>query len=74
MLRGPQHADVAAACQQPRRRDECARVRAAGARVLTLDQMEGLKDARMDCWGTEEDDDGDPPRCAPSVVFVPPGS
>ena len=49
-----------------RRRDECARVRKAGARVMTLDQIEGLKDHRVDCWGTEEDDDGDPPRCAPA--------
>jgi hypothetical protein len=40
-------------------------VRKAGARVLTLDQIEGLKDPRRDCWGTEEDDDGDPPRRAP---------
>jgi hypothetical protein len=38
-------------------------VRKAGARVMTLDQIEGLKDPRVDCWGTEEDDDGDPPRC-----------
>jgi len=48
--------------QTPFRKDECARVRRAGARVLTLDQIEGLKPANIDCWGTEEDDDGDPPR------------
>ena len=50
------------------RKDECARVRRAGARVLTLDQMEGLKPPNVDCWGTEEDDDGDPPR-----LWVPNG-
>lgn len=27
----------------PCRRDECARVKSCGARVLTLDQLEGLK-------------------------------
>ncbi|GBG82255.1 hypothetical protein CBR_g34538 [Chara braunii] len=48
--------------QTPFRADECARVRAAGARVLTLDQLEGLKDPTVQCWGGEEDDDGDPPR------------
>lgn len=42
--------------------DECERVKAAGARVLTLDQVEGLKDPTVDCWTTEEEDDGDPPR------------
>lgn len=44
------------------RKDECDRVRAAGARVLTLDQIEGLKDPTIECWTTEEEDDGDPPR------------
>lgn len=44
------------------RRDECERVKAAGARVLTLDQIEGLKDPSVEAWTTEEDDDGDPPR------------
>eukprot|EP00873_Tetraselmis_striata_P013623 jgi/Tetstr1/433887/TSEL_023067.t1 len=48
--------------QTPFRRDECARVRKYGARVLTLDQLEGLKDPNVECWGTEEEDDGDPPR------------
>ncbi|CAL5022586.1 unnamed protein product [Urochloa decumbens] len=33
-----------------------------GARVLTLDQIEGLKTPDVQCWGTEESDDGDPPR------------
>jgi hypothetical protein len=48
--------------QTPYRRDECERVKMAGARVLTLDQIEGLKDPTVECWTTEEDDDGDPPR------------
>ncbi|CAI5515427.1 unnamed protein product [Closterium sp. Naga37s-1] len=48
--------------QTPFRADECARVRACGARVLTLDQLEGLKDPDVQCWGGEDDDDGDPPR------------
>ena len=43
-------------------------MRRAGARVLTLDQMEGLKPTNVDCWATEEDDDGDPPR-----LWVPNG-
>ena len=54
--------------QTPFRDDECARVRKAGARVLTLDQIEGLKDPNVKCWGTEEDDEGDPPR-----LWVPNG-
>jgi len=48
--------------QTPFRSDECARVKRCGARVLTLDQLEGLKDPDTECWGTEEEDDGDPPR------------
>jgi hypothetical protein len=44
------------------RRDERDRVKAAGARVMTLDQIEGLKDPTTECWTTEEEDDGDPPR------------
>lgn len=54
--------------QTPYRADECARVRACGARVLTLDQLEGLKNPHVQCWGGEEDDDGDPPR-----LWVPNG-
>jgi len=27
-----------------------------------LDQIEGLKNPDVQCWGTEESDDGDPPR------------
>jgi hypothetical protein len=48
--------------QTPFRGDECERVRKAGARVLTLDQVEGLKDAVEQCWTNEDDCDGDPPR------------
>lgn len=48
--------------QTPFRADELERVKLCGARVLTLDQIEGLKDPDVQCWGTEEGDDGDPPR------------
>lgn len=48
--------------QTPFRDDEVARVKAAGARVLTLDQMEGRKDPRVKCWTVENECDGDPPR------------
>ena len=48
--------------QTPFREDECARVKACGARILTLDQLEGLKNPDVRCWGGEDDDDGDPPR------------
>ncbi|KAG0576965.1 hypothetical protein KC19_5G121600 [Ceratodon purpureus] len=48
--------------QTPFRDDECVRVKASGARILTLDQLEGLKDPEVRCWGGEDDDDGDPPR------------
>ena len=48
--------------QTPFRADECERVKREGARVLTLDQLEGFKDPAVQCWGTEQDDDGDPPR------------
>ncbi|ONK80591.1 uncharacterized protein A4U43_C01F19540 [Asparagus officinalis] len=48
--------------QTPFRSDELERVKNCGARVLTLDQIEGLKNPDVQCWGTEEDDDGDPPR------------
>ncbi|XP_057447185.1 protein phosphatase 2C and cyclic nucleotide-binding/kinase domain-containing protein isoform X2 [Lotus japonicus] len=54
--------------QTPFRNDELERVKLCGARVLTLDQIEGLKDPDVQCWGTEEDDDGDPPR-----LWVPNG-
>ncbi|GFY98372.1 protein phosphatase 2C and cyclic nucleotide-binding/kinase domain-containing protein [Actinidia rufa] len=49
--------------QTPFRLDELERVKQCGARVLTLDQIEGLKNPDVQqCWGTEEGDDGDPPR------------
>ncbi|KAL4426116.1 hypothetical protein ABPG77_002702 [Micractinium sp. CCAP 211/92] len=48
--------------QTPFRCDECLRVLKAGARVMTLDQLEGLKDPALPCWTSEEDCDGDPPR------------
>lgn len=48
--------------QTPFRNDELERVKHCGARVMTLDQIEGLKNPDVQCWGTEEDDDGDPPR------------
>ncbi|XP_031487553.1 protein phosphatase 2C and cyclic nucleotide-binding/kinase domain-containing protein [Nymphaea colorata] len=54
--------------QTPFRVDELARVKSCGARVLTLDQIEGLKNPDVQCWGNEEDDDGDPPR-----LWVPNG-
>ena len=34
----------------------------AGARVLTLDQMEGIKDPSKPCWTSEDADSADPPR------------
>ncbi|KAL8158774.1 hypothetical protein V2J09_000311 [Rumex salicifolius] len=54
--------------QTPYRPDELERVKLCGARVLTLDQIEGLKNPDVQCWGTEEADDGDPPR-----LWVPHG-
>lgn len=48
--------------QTPFRTDELERVKNCGARVLTLDQIEGLKNPDVQCWGNEEGDDGDPPR------------
>ncbi|KAE9588174.1 putative cGMP-dependent protein kinase AGC-PKA-PKG family [Lupinus albus] len=54
--------------QTPFRPDELDRVKLCGARVLTLDQIEGLKNPDVQCWGTEEADDGDPPR-----LWVPNG-
>ncbi|PON62263.1 cGMP-dependent kinase [Parasponia andersonii] len=54
--------------QTPFREDELERVKLCGARVLTLDQIEGLKNPDVQCWDTEEGDDGDPPR-----LWVPNG-
>jgi len=48
--------------QTPFREDERQRVRRCGARVLTMDQIEGYRDINEQNFGSEEDDDGDPPR------------
>ncbi|GAA0174693.1 non-receptor serine/threonine protein kinase [Lithospermum erythrorhizon] len=48
--------------QTPYRSDERERIKLCGGRVLTLDQIEGLKNPDVQCWDTEEGDDGDPPR------------
>lgn len=48
--------------QTPFRVDERKRCQAIGARVLTMDQIDGYKDATDTNWGSEEEDDGDPPR------------
>ncbi|CAN1324498.1 Probable protein phosphatase 2C 35 [Linum perenne] len=48
--------------QTPFRKDECERVKQCGARVLSVDQVEGLKDPNIQSWGDEENDGGDPPR------------
>lgn len=48
--------------QTPFRKDEYARVSLCGARVLSVDQVEGMKDPDIQSWGDEENDDGDPPR------------
>lgn len=54
--------------QTPFRKDEYERVRRCGARVLSVDQVEGVKDPDVQSWGDEENDDGDPPR-----LWVPNG-
>lgn len=48
--------------QTPFRKDEYERVKRCGARVLSIDQVEGLKDPDIQNWGDEENDEGDPPR------------
>ncbi|MQL76232.1 hypothetical protein Taro_008637 [Colocasia esculenta] len=48
--------------QTPFRRDEYERVKLCGARVLSVDQVEGIKDPNIQTWGDEESDEGDPPR------------
>ncbi|BDA47891.1 Protein phosphatase 2C and cyclic nucleotide-binding/kinase domain-containing protein [Coccomyxa sp. Obi] len=54
----------------PFREDECERVKKFGAVILTLDQLEGLKDPTKQAWTTEEEDDGDPPRIwAPNAMY-----
>lgn len=54
--------------QTPFRKDECERVKLCGARVLSVDQVEGLKDPNIQSWGDEESDGNDPPR-----LWVPNG-
>ncbi|GAB2266384.1 hypothetical protein Dimus_001393 [Dionaea muscipula] len=48
--------------QTPFRKDEYERVKSCGARVLSVDQVEGNKDANIQTWGDEETEGGDPPR------------
>nr|DAD37841.1 TPA_asm: hypothetical protein HUJ06_008482 [Nelumbo nucifera] len=48
--------------QTPFRRDEYERVKLCGARVLSVDQVEGLKDPDIQTWGDEESEGSDPPR------------
>ncbi|CAN1149839.1 Probable protein phosphatase 2C 35 [Linum perenne] len=48
--------------QTPFRKDECERVKLCGARVLSVDQVEGVKDPNVQSWGDEESDGDDPPR------------
>ncbi|KAK4266442.1 hypothetical protein QN277_027364 [Acacia crassicarpa] len=48
--------------QTPFREDECERVKLCGARVLSFDQVEGLKDPNIQTWGDEESEGRDPPR------------
>ncbi|PRQ38957.1 putative protein-serine/threonine phosphatase [Rosa chinensis] len=48
--------------QTPFRKDEYERVKQSGARVLSVDQVEGLKDPSIQSWGDEESEGGDPPR------------
>lgn len=48
--------------QTPFRKDEYERVKLCGARVLSVDQVEGVKDPGIQSWGDEENDEGDPPR------------
>lgn len=56
--------------QTPFRDDECERVIRGGSRVMTLDQLEGLKQPGVRCWTNEENCDGDPPRCwAPDGAY-----
>ncbi|MBA0797679.1 hypothetical protein Gohar_008351, partial [Gossypium harknessii] len=54
--------------QTPFRKDEYDRVKLFGARVLSVDQVEGLKDPDIQHWGDEESHGGDPPR-----LWVPNG-
>lgn len=59
---GKLRAEALSIDQTPFREDERARVKKCGARVLTMDQIEGYRNVNEDQFGTEEEDDGDPPR------------
>ncbi|KAM0988416.1 hypothetical protein ACFX2A_012573 [Malus domestica] len=48
--------------QTPFRKDEYERVKLCGARVMSVDQVDGLKDPDIQTWGDEESESGDPPR------------
>ncbi|XP_076929619.1 putative protein phosphatase 2C 35 [Bidens hawaiensis] len=48
--------------QTPFRKDECERVKQCGARVLSVDQVEGVKDPSVQSWGDEDNAGSDPPR------------
>ncbi|OVA11391.1 Protein phosphatase 2C (PP2C)-like domain [Macleaya cordata] len=48
--------------QTPFRKDEYERVKFCGARVLTVDQVEGITDPNIQTWGDEETGGSDPPR------------
>ncbi|KAF5452430.1 hypothetical protein F2P56_027428 [Juglans regia] len=48
--------------QTPFRKDEYERVKQSGARVLTVDQVEGFSDPNIQTWGDEESQGCDPPR------------
>ncbi|KAM7279597.1 hypothetical protein ACFE04_006731 [Oxalis oulophora] len=48
--------------QTPFRKDEYERVKLCGARVLSVDQVEGVKDPSIQSWGNEESHGSDPPR------------
>ncbi|XP_048235193.1 probable protein phosphatase 2C 35 [Ricinus communis] len=54
--------------QTPFRKDEYERVKLCGARVLSVDQVEGYKDPNIQTWDDEESQGGDPPR-----LWVPNG-
>ncbi|KAJ9537280.1 hypothetical protein OSB04_030013, partial [Centaurea solstitialis] len=54
--------------QTPFRKDEYDRVKLCGARVLSVDQLEGIKDPSIQTWGDEEGGGSDPPR-----LWVPNG-
>ncbi|XP_061359680.1 probable protein phosphatase 2C 35 isoform X2 [Gastrolobium bilobum] len=57
--------------QTPFRRDEYQRVKLCGARVLSVDQVEGNKDPDIQSWGNEESQGDDPPRLWVQNGMVP---